>query len=180
MSPMKENKSTAIIIGISTLILSFLVWFVYLRSFQRSHHLSHWVMLLPIFNASLNALTAFFLVLGFYFIRIGQKLTHRIFMYAATLTSAFFLIGYITYHHFQGDTPFVAHGPVRYLYFFILITHIIMSFVQVPLILGTHYMALVQNFVKHKSLARYTFPIWLYVSVTGVLVFVFLRYLNIN
>jgi putative membrane protein len=99
-------------------------------------------------------------------------------MYAATITSALFLLGYISYHHFHGDTKFIATGAIRPLYFGVLISHILLSATQVPLILSTLYFALTQQFVKHKKTAKITFPIWLYVSVTGVIIFIFLKYFN--
>ena len=99
-------------------------------------------------------------------------------MFSATFTSALFLVSYITYHHFHGDTKFVAVGTIRPIYFGILISHILLSAIQVPLILSTLYLALTRKFVKHKKIARITFPIWLYVSVTGVVIFIMLSQFN--
>ena len=99
-------------------------------------------------------------------------------MLSATFTSACFLISYIAYHHYQGDTKFMGLGIIRPIYFFILITHILLSIVQVPLILTTLYLAAAKNFVRHRKVARVTLPIWLYVSVTGVLIFVILKSFN--
>jgi putative membrane protein len=97
------------------------------------------------------------------------------FMLSATAFSALFLVSYITYHYFHGDTKFPAHGWIRPVYFFILITHISLSMVALPLILGTLWWALRSEFRFHKKIARWTFPIWLYVSVTGVIVYFVLR-----
>jgi putative membrane protein len=101
-------------------------------------------------------------------------------MLLATFTSALFLVSYIAYHHFHGDSKFLAQGWIRPVYFTILISHILLSVVQVPLILTTLYLAYSKNFVKHKKIAKITFPIWLYVSVTGVLIFIILKWFNEN
>ncbi len=97
------------------------------------------------------------------------------FMLTATVFSALFLVSYITYHFFHGDTHFPAHGWIRAVYFFILISHIGLSMVALPLILGTLWYALRNQFRFHRRIARWTFPIWLYVSVTGVIVYFFLK-----
>jgi putative membrane protein len=84
-------------------------------------------------------------------------------------------VSYLTYHHFQGDTPFTGTGFIRPVYFFILITHIVLSVFALPMALISAFYAYSRRFARHKRIARYTFPIWLYVSVTGVLVFVMLK-----
>ena len=90
-------------------------------------------------------------------------------------TSALFFISYVVYHNYHGDTKFTGTGPVRPLYFFILITHIVLSAVVVPMILLSFFLALSGRLAAHSRLSRYTFPVWLYVSVTGVLVFAMLK-----
>jgi putative membrane protein len=99
-------------------------------------------------------------------------------MVSALVLSALFLISYLTYHHFQGDTRFLATGLIRPIYFFILISHIILSVAVLPMVLITVFHALRGRFSNHKKIARYTFPVWLYVSVTGVLVFLMLNVFN--
>lgn len=172
----KDNK-TYIGIGIlSAAVFAFLFWLIYFKESATTS--ANWVTYLPATNAILNSITSILLILGFQFIRNGKREAHIRTMLAAVGTSALFLVSYITYHHFQGDTKFLAEGLVRYIYFFILISHILLSMVQVPLIFLTLIFAFRQNFEKHKTVARWTFPIWLYVSVTGVLIYAFLKVFN--
>ncbi|AUN96733.1 DUF420 domain-containing protein [Bacteriovorax stolpii] len=175
---MRSDKTVFAIIGLlSAAVIGFLFWLIYFKT-GASVGDNGWVSSLPAVNAFLNALTAIFLVTGYYAIKTNDRELHIRLMLAATLTSACFLVSYVTYHHFQGDTKFLAQGWIRPVYFFILITHILLSIVQVPLILTTLYLAFTKKFQKHKKVARYTFPIWLYVSVTGVLIFVILKWFN--
>lgn len=173
-----NDKFVFVIIGaLSFIILSFLIWMIYFKS-GVNPQATTWIGTLPAINASLNTLTSIFLVIGYILIKKGNIEGHKRLMYAATFTSLLFLVGYIFYHHFHGDTKFIATGPIRPVYFFILISHIVLSAVQVPLILSTLYLAFTKKFVKHKKVARITFPIWLYVSATGVIVFFFLKFFN--
>ena len=175
---MNSDKTVFSIIGlVSAAVIGFLFWLIYFKT-GAAVNSAGWVSNLPAFNAILNALTATLLVTGYVFIKKNHRDLHTKAMLAATFTSACFLVSYITYHHFQGDTKFMGVGVIRPIYFFILITHILLSIVQVPLILTTLYLAFVQNFTRHKKFARVTFPIWLYVSVTGVLIFVILKSFN--
>jgi putative membrane protein len=162
---------------ISFVVLAFLFWLIYFKTGADASGLA-WVSLLPLANAILNFITSCFLLIGYYFIKVGKKLEHIASMLCATMTSAIFLVSYIVYHHFHGDTKFIAEGGIRYVYFFILISHIILSMVMVPLVFGTLYHAARKNFSVHKKLAKWTFPIWLYVSITGVLIYIFLKFLN--
>jgi putative membrane protein len=175
---MKSEKTVFSIIGLlSAAVIGFLFWLIYFKT-GAAVDSAGWVSSLPALNAILNTLTATLLVAGYVLIKKNHKDLHIKAMLAATLTSACFLVSYITYHHFQGDTKFMGVGMIRPIYFFILITHILLSIVQVPLILTTLYLAFVKNFARHKKFARVTFPIWLYVSVTGVLIFVILKSFN--
>jgi len=175
---MNSDKKVFISIGaLSALVIGFLFWLIYFKE-SAGVESNTWVYYLPSVNALLNSITATFLVLGYVFIKRNRITTHRNFMLAATLTSALFLISYITYHHYKGDTIFTAEGLIRPIYFFILISHILLSIVQVPLILSTLYLAASKNYVKHRKIAKITFPIWLYVSVTGVLIFIILKLFN--
>ena len=174
---MSKDSKPYIGIGLlSAVVFAFLFWLIYFKEAATAS--GDWVSYLPAVNASLNALTSILLILGFQFIRNGQKSAHIKAMLSAVGTSALFLISYILYHHYHGDTKFLAEGMVRYVYFFILISHILLSMVQVPLIFLTLIFAFRQNFEKHKTIARWTFPIWLYVSVTGVLIYAFLKIFN--
>jgi uncharacterized membrane protein YozB (DUF420 family) len=129
---------------------------------------------LPAVNASLNATSSVFLVIGYAFIRARRIAQHRACMLAALSTSALFLICYIVYHAQVGSVRFPRQGLVRPIYFSILITHVILAVTILPLAIVTAARGLRGDYVRHRRIARWTFPIWLYVSVTGVLVYVLL------
>lgn len=175
---MHSEKAAFGIIGLlSAAVLGFLFWLIYFKT-GADIDSSGWVSNLPILNAFLNALTATLLVSGYVAVKWNDINLHKKLMLTATITSACFLISYIAYHHYHGDTKFYGTGIIRPVYFGILISHILLSMVQVPLILTTLYLAFMKNYVKHKKIARITFPIWLYVSITGVLIFIILRWFN--
>src|SRR5688572_11995954 len=132
---------------------------------------------LPHVNAFLNATSAVLLIAGYRFIRSMRVDAHRKCQVSAVITSTLFLISYLTYHYYHGDTRFLGQGIVRPFYFTVLITHVILAIIIVPLVLVTLYRAWRSNFVKHKRIARWTLPIWLYVSVTGVIVYLMLYHL---
>ncbi len=125
----------------------------------------------PAVNASLNATSALFLTLGFVFVRQRAITAHTMCMLAACGTSTLFLGCYVYYHLHHGSTSFAGTGFLRWIYFAILISHTVLAVVIVPLALKTLYHALRGQFVKHRAIARFTLPIWLYVSVTGVVVY---------
>jgi len=131
---------------------------------------------LPTLNASLNALATAFLVAGYVFIRKGMKRQHIACMASAIVVSAAFLTSYLIYHYAKDGlvTKFAHPGPIKVVYLFILITHIPLAALVPPLVLLTVVPALRARFDRHKRLARWTLPIWLYVSVTGVLVYLML------
>lgn len=129
---------------------------------------------LPAVNAALNTLSTILLALGYVFIRKKHIDRHKACMIAATVVSAIFLTSYLTYHYFHGSTKFTHPGSIRYLYFFILITHVILAAVVFPMVLITLYRAWKKQFDRHRRIARWTWPIWMYVSVTGVLVYLML------
>jgi uncharacterized membrane protein YozB (DUF420 family) len=129
---------------------------------------------LPSVNAALNSLSAAFLTLGFLFIKSKNIKAHKACMLAAFVSSSLFLISYLVYHYQVGSVPFKGQGAIRTLYFTILLTHTILAVVVVPVALITLLRALKENFPAHRRIARWTFPIWLYVSITGVLVYVML------
>lgn len=136
---------------------------------------------LPAVNAALNGLSAIFLTLGFIFIKRGNKIAHRNCMIAAFATSTIFLACYLTYHTYvayvlhQGPTRFLNPSWFRPIYLIILLTHTVLAVVVVPLVFMTLNRARKQNFEAHRKIARWTWPIWMYVSVTGVLIY-FLLY----
>ncbi len=129
---------------------------------------------LPAVNASLNTLATILLALGYVFIKKKQIDRHKLCMIAATAVSAIFLACYLTYHYYHGSTRFTHQGPVRYVYFFILITHVILAAAVFPMILITLYRAFKGQFDRHRRIARITWPIWMYVSITGVIVYLML------
>jgi uncharacterized membrane protein YozB (DUF420 family) len=123
-------------------------------------------------NATLNALSVFFLILGYKFIRAGDKEKHKFCMLTAVVISAFFLIGYVTYKLNSGFAKFGGEGIIRPIYFTLLIIHVIGAISIVPLVPLTLYRALTGNFDKHKRIARWTWPIWVFVGVSGVIVYI--------
>lgn len=129
------------------------------------------VSYLPKFHAILNSLTALALVVGYWNIKNNNQKGHRLAMLAAFILSSLFLVSYVTYHYFGQSTHFGGEGLLKYIYFFVLLTHIVLAAVIVPLVLLTVYFAIVGNFRVHTRFSRWTFPIWLYVAITGVLVY---------
>jgi uncharacterized membrane protein YozB (DUF420 family) len=132
---------------------------------------------LPHLNAILNSTSALLLLAGFRFIRLGRIRAHRNCQVTAVVTSTLFLISYLTYHYYHGATRFAGQGLVRPLYFTILTSHTILAVVIVPLILITLYRAARGDFIRHRRIARWTLPLWLYVSVTGVIVYLMLYHI---
>ena len=129
---------------------------------------------LPALNATLNGIAAILLVTGYLFIKQGRRRQHQWCMLGALTTSALFLVSYVTYHLHAGSRPFPGQGPIRVVYFAILITHVILAAVIVPLALLTALRGLRSQFDKHVRIARWTFPVWVYVSVTGVVIYLML------
>jgi len=129
---------------------------------------------LPAVNATLNAASGVLLIIGYVFIRRGQVQSHRLCMIAAFVTSSLFLACYLIYHAQVGSVPFTRQGFVRSLYFTILISHVTLAAAVPPLAIVTLSRGLSGRFLKHRAIARWTLPIWLYVSVTGVLVYTLL------
>jgi uncharacterized membrane protein YozB (DUF420 family) len=129
---------------------------------------------LPALNASLNALATFFLIAGYLFIRSGRREMHKRCMLAAMATSAAFLISYVIYHANAGSRPFPGTGTVRIVYFSILIPHVVLAAAILPLALVTTARGLRAQYDRHVRVARWTLPIWLYVSVTGVVIYLML------
>ena len=129
---------------------------------------------LPAVNASLNATCFVLLTIGYILIRQGRVAQHRAVMIAAFCTSVVFLTSYLIYHAQVGSKPFLGQGPIRVVYFTILITHVILAAAIVPMVLMTLSRGLKRQDARHRALARWTLPIWMYVSVTGVIVYLML------
>jgi uncharacterized membrane protein YozB (DUF420 family) len=129
---------------------------------------------LPALNAALNSLSAVLLVTGYFMIRSGRQELHIRCMLGALTSSALFLISYVVYHANVGSKPFEGEGPVRIVYFGILVTHVILAALILPLALVTAARGLRAQYVRHVRVARWTLPLWLYVSVTGVVIYLML------
>jgi putative membrane protein len=163
----------AAIIVVSGLAVSFLLWLLYVHP-ASADFAGRW-MFLPALNALLNGLCAMALCVGLYFIKHHNREAHRASMLLAFALSSVFLVSYIVNHALHGDTIFPGHGVMRTLYLAILASHVILSIVALPMVLTTFFFSLTGRFPMHRRIARWTFPIWLYVSITGVVVFVFLK-----
>jgi putative membrane protein len=132
---------------------------------------------LPAVDATLNATAAVLLATGWILIRRGRYRAHRAVMITAFCTSVLFLISYLTYHAHIGSKHFPGHGAIRVVYFSILLTHTVLAAVIVPLVLMTLSRGLSARYDRHRAIARWTLPLWMYVSVTGVIVYVMLYHL---
>ena len=133
-----------------------------------------YISYLPHLNACLNGTSAVLLFTGYTFIRKRNVTAHRACQIAALVMSVLFLVSYLTYHYYHGTTRFLGTGLVRPIYFTVLTSHTILAIVIVPLVALTFYRALRGDFVRHRRIARITLPIWLYVSITGVIVYLML------
>lgn len=126
---------------------------------------------LPPIYASINAMTAIILVIGVFQIRKGNRQLHERLMKTAIIFSVMFLMMYIAYHMTSESTKFGGEGFIKYIYYFILITHILLSIIVIPFVLITYVRAISGQFYKHRKIARITYPLWLYVAVSGVIVY---------
>ena len=126
---------------------------------------------LPPIYASINGLTAVLLLVALWAIKSGKRELHNRLMTACIVLSLLFLVMYVAYHMTSDSTSYGGEGVLRYVYFFILITHIMLSIVVIPLVLKTYAKAYLKDFAGHRKIARITFPVWLYVAVTGVVVY---------
>jgi putative membrane protein len=167
------KRATFVILGVSLAALLLLVVVIY--GHGRATEVPEWVSWLPALNALLNGTSAVFLVLAYRAIRRRDVQTHARRILVSLGASALFLVSYIVYHSVHGDTKFPGQGLVRPVYFFILVSHVLLSAVALPLIFFSLFFSLSGRFPRHRKIARYTLPIWLYVSVTGVLVYAMLR-----
>ena len=166
-------RAVAFILLVSGGVLALLLWLIYFK--PSAGYSSRFIGALPAVNATLNGVSAALLTAGFLAIRRRNFALHTRLMFAALASSALFFVSYVVYHHFHGDTKFTGTGPVRPAYFFVLISHILLSVVAVPLILTSFYLSLAGRLRAHRLVSRVTLPVWLYVSVTGVLIFAMLK-----
>lgn len=133
--------------------------------------ISPWIYSLPFYNAIINILTAIFLISGYYFVKNGKVTSHKVCMISAFILGSLFLIFYIIYHSNAPSTKFGGEGIIRYVYFFFLLSHILLAVIVTPLVLSAIYFAVSQKIDKHKKIVKFTFPVWLYVSITGIIVY---------
>ena len=173
LEQISAKKAIGLIAGLSVIAVLFLFWLIYFK--EGAEAPVPWIKNLSAVNAGLNSLSTIFLLLAFREIKRKDFQKHMRFNFAAFVTSSLFLVSYVVYHHFVGDTKFMGEGFIRPIYFFILISHIVLSVFVVPLVLASFYFSLSGKFKTHKKVSRWTFPLWLYVSVTGVVVFFMLK-----
>ena len=166
-------KAIGLILVISLAAFLFLIWLIYFR--DTAETTAAWVGNLPALNAFLNSISTVLIIAGFVAIKQKKYIAHMKLMLTAFITSSLFLISYLIYHHYVGHTPFPGQGWIRPVYFSILITHIILSAFVVPLVLTSYYFAFAGRFNTHRKVSKWTFPIWLYVSVTGVMIYFILN-----
>jgi len=161
------------IFAVSAAAVAFLLWLLYVH--HAPDEFKHRLLFLPALNALLNGLSAISLTIGFRYILAGQITRHRAAMMTAFVFSSIFLVSYILNHALHGDTLYPGHSTIRIVYLCILASHVLLSVVALPLVLITFFFSLTGRFRLHRNIARYTFPIWLYVSITGVVVYAMLH-----
>ena len=170
------SKAVAAIALLGAAVVAFLIWLLYFRAGEvRS---SNAIAALPAVNASLNAISAALLIAGYAAVRQRRYARHIRFMFSALASSTLFFIGYVVYHSFHRESKFAGVGMIRPIYYFILISHIMLSAAAVFLILTSLFLALSGRLPTHRRVSRITFPVWLYVSITGVVIFVMLKIYN--
>jgi putative membrane protein len=166
------GAAIAAILAISAAATLFLFWLIYIHPAAAS---SAQFAFLPALNAILNGLAATALLIGYTFIRARRILEHRAAMIMAFVFSTLFLVGYIAHHALHGDVRYPLHAAFRTPYLWLLASHILLAVVALPLVLVTFFFSLSGRIPHHRKVARWTFPLWLYVSVTGVVTYVMLR-----
>jgi len=166
------GPAIAVILAVSLAATIFLFWLIYIHPAAAS---SSQYAFLPALNALLNGLSAVSLLIGYTFIKARRIAAHRAAMITAFGFSTFFLISYILHHALHGDVRYPAHADFRSIYLTLLASHIILAIVALPLILVTFFFSLSGRIPQHRKVARWTFPLWLYVSITGVVTWAMLR-----
>ncbi|MDP5100793.1 MAG: DUF420 domain-containing protein [Nonlabens sp.] len=169
---MLEKKGPAIIIAISIIVPLVVVLLMIMP--ERYNFLGVQAGLFPLFHATINAMTAVLLLTGYILIKSKNKVAHRAVMTSAFVLSAVFLVSYVISKISNEPVPYPDDAAFKGLYLFILVTHIALSAIILPLVLYTMYFAWNKKFDKHKRIARWTFPIWMYVAITGVVVYAFM------
>lgn len=168
----RTAPAIAAIIAVSAAASLFLFWLIYVHPAAAA---SGSYAFLPPLNAVMNGLAATALLIGFAFIRARRIAAHRASMIAAFLFSTLFLLGYIAHHALHGDVRYPLHAAFRQPYLWLLASHIVLATLTLPLVLVTFFFSLSRRFPQHRRIARWTLPLWLYVSITGVVTYVMLR-----
>jgi len=171
--PSSTRSAIAAILTISAGATLFLFWLIYVHPASDAGSTRY--AFLPALNAILNGLSATALLIGFTFIRARKIAAHRASMITAFVFSTLFLMGYIAHHALHGDVRYPVHADFRTFYLCLLTSHILLAIVTLPMVLVTFFFSLNGRFPQHKKIARSTFPLWLYVSVTGVITYVMLH-----
>ena len=171
----RQNRNSLLFINVLSVIIPVAV--AVMLSFPNKLSLGDWTKSLSHAIGIINSATTVLLIAGLILIKQNKIIYHRIVMTTAFVLGGLFLVCYITYHISNPANKFNGEGFIRYVYFFILITHIGLSLVVLPLVLRAMYFAVTRQFSRHKSVVKYAYPIWLYVSVTGVIVYLMLYHL---
>ena len=166
---MERKKLLKVLVIVISILIPIVVAALYLL--PKNNMADEEIMILPKINAFLNSLTSILLIGGFVAIKNKRIELHRKFMFSAIVLSVLFLLSYVAYHSIAESTPYGGEGMVRSIYYFILLSHILLAIVIVPLVLISFTRALSERFDKHRKIARITLPLWLYVTVTGVIVY---------
>jgi len=169
MTNSSNEKRSTVVINLISIVIPVAV--AILLGIRTKVDLGAWTSVLPHAIGGINTLTSILLVLGMIFLKAGKIQFHRYAMTAAFFLGGLFLVCYVTYHLSNPSTSYGGTGVYKNLYYFILISHIALSMVVLPLVLRAFFFAITEQFERHKRVAKFAFPIWLYVSVTGVLVY---------
>ncbi len=164
----KEKQIFSAIMVFSVVVLGVIV---VLSRLPRADYIPEFVKLLPGFNATVNGTTALLLLVSFWFIRRKNIAMHKKLNIACFVLSGFFLVSYVTWHSFGVETKFPSDHPLRTLYLVILVSHIILAAVVFPIVLMSFYLGLTNQVKRHRKVVRWSFPMWLYVAITGVVVY---------
>ena len=172
LQPVQEQKANRVI---NILSLAIPIAVAVLLSIRQKVDLGNWTTYLPHINGVLNGVTSGLLLLGLFFIRQKNIVAHRQTMLTAFALGSIFLVSYVLYHFSNESTPFGGQGWVRPVYYFLLVSHIVLSVVVVWFVLRAVYFALSGQIARHKKIVKWTFPIWFYVSTTGVIVYLMIK-----
>lgn len=169
----RPRNYTPLVIALSVAINLIVAILFFLPGYRGLEHLD--LTFLPMMNAIFNSFTFVFLLAAYWAIRRKEVQTHRRFIYAALTTTTLFLLTYVTYHFLTESTRYGGVGPIRYVYFFLLLTHVLLAIAIVPMALFSVASGLNNQVDRHRRIARWTMPLWLYVSATGVIVYLMIR-----